>query len=253
MGMKVKLFPSLLPSCNQPKTLSFRAKEHHHDIFKTLNSVYCDINGVETPKSWFTETSDSVSFSTESEVAQGGELGESIEAIIRGVQSQSSRLFFEPGGETSSILDQEANTKSIKIDYYGNEEEGFGRNDDVVMNGNNPFESSVVMAMESVDPYEDFRRSMEEMVEIHGLMRDWRCMEELLSWYLRVNGKKNHGYIVGAFVDLLVGVASKSPMENSSSGGSVCCEAKSTTSFSSAATSFSFRSPSSSLDQNEIC
>ncbi|KAI3941436.1 hypothetical protein MKW92_025187, partial [Papaver armeniacum] len=50
------------------------------------------------------------------------------------------------------------------------------------------------MVMDSEDPYVDFRTSMEEMVESRGL-KDWDCLEELLSWYLKVNGKKNHGYI----------------------------------------------------------
>ncbi|CAA6660620.1 unnamed protein product [Spirodela intermedia] len=42
--------------------------------------------------------------------------------------------------------------------------------------------------MESKDPYSDFRLSMEEMVTIYGV-RDWQCLEELLEWYLRVNGR----------------------------------------------------------------
>ncbi|CAN0847349.1 Transcription repressor OFP13 [Linum grandiflorum] len=46
---------------------------------------------------------------------------------------------------------------------------------------------------------------MVEMVEAHGL-KDWESLENLLSCYLRVNKKSNHGYIVGAFVDLLVGL-----------------------------------------------
>jgi uncharacterized protein (TIGR01568 family) len=92
--------------------------------------------------------------------------------------------------------------------------------------------------MESEDPYVDFRRSMEEMVESHGL-KDWDCLEELLGWYLKVNGKKNHGYIVGAFVDLLVGIAAAS-----------CSDS---TSFSSAVSSFSPSSPLCSLKgHNEI-
>lgn len=77
---------------------------------------------------------------------------------------------------------------------------------------------------------------MEEMVESHGL-KDWECLEELLGWYLRVNGKKNHGFIVGAFIDLLVGLASSSP--SSSSSSSCSHDEHSTTSFSSAVSSFS--------------
>ncbi|KAL3536048.1 hypothetical protein ACH5RR_004509 [Cinchona calisaya] len=99
--------------------------------------------------------------------------------VIRGLRSE--RLsFFEPG-ETSSILEM------AKMDGL-------------------PFKESLVMAVDSRDPFADFKKSMEEMVEAHGL-KDWKSLEDLLTCYLRVNGKSNHGYIVGAFVDLLVGLA----------------------------------------------
>ncbi|KAF8395445.1 hypothetical protein HHK36_019391 [Tetracentron sinense] len=148
------------PSCKHPKTHSFRARD---DMFKTEDVVT-------TTESWFTNSSESRSFSTESEDSRG----ESLEMVIRGLRSE--RLFFEPG-DTNSIL-EEAKAS------------GF------------PFKESVVLAMDSEDPYVDFRTSMEEMVEAHGL-KDWDCLEELLDWYLKVNGKKTHGFIVGAFVDLL--------------------------------------------------
>ncbi|KAK8540075.1 hypothetical protein V6N13_048826 [Hibiscus sabdariffa] len=108
-----------------------------------------------------------------------------LETVIRGLRSD--RLFFEPGpGETSSIMEEAAKRNE--------EEDG--------MNGL-PFKDSAVLSMESGDPYIDFRESMEEMVEAQGLI-EWEGLEQLLSWYLRANGKCNHGYIVGAFVDLLV-------------------------------------------------
>ncbi|KAJ1436252.1 Ovate protein family, C-terminal [Sesbania bispinosa] len=169
----------LLPSCGHPKTLSFRCGTGD-DIFKTVNSVFFDPteSTIETPKSCFTTSSECASFSTESEDYCYYD-GESLETLVRGVRSE--RLFFEPGGDTSSIL-EEAKAS------------GF------------PYKESVVMAMESEDPYEDFKKSMEEMIESHGV-KDWEGLEELLSWYLRVNGKNNHGYIVGAFVDLLISIA----------------------------------------------
>lgn len=204
-----------LPSCGQPpKTLSFRCGTGD-DIFKTVNSVFFDQTEsiIETPKSWFTTSSDSASFSTESEDYCYND-GESLEMLVRGVRSE--RLFFEPG-DTSSILEKAKAS-------------GF------------PFKESVVLAMESEDPYEDFKRSMEEMVESHGV-KDWEGLEELLSWYLRVNGKNNHGFIVGAFVDLLISIAAS----NSNS-----CNSDSTT-YSSAVSSFA-SSPLSLITegQNEI-
>ncbi|RLM68864.1 hypothetical protein C2845_PM17G02160 [Panicum miliaceum] len=74
-------------------------------------------------------------------------------------------------------------------------------------------EESVAVALDSEDPFRDFRTSMEEMVAAHGL-RDWAQLQEMLLWYLRINGKHNHALIVGAFVDLLVGLAT--------SGGGAC-------------------------------
>ncbi|XP_041027711.1 transcription repressor OFP13-like [Juglans microcarpa x Juglans regia] len=158
------------PSCNQPRTLSFRTS--NVDVYNTMNSIYLDtrIDVLET-----TESSESASFSTMGEDGAGID---PIETMIRGLRSE--RLFFKPG-ETSSIL-EEANK------------------------GLFPFKDSVIVSMESRHPYVDFRKSMEEMVEAQGV-KEWEGFEELLCWYLRANGKNNHGYIVGAFVDLLVGLA----------------------------------------------
>ncbi|OIW06919.1 hypothetical protein TanjilG_18307 [Lupinus angustifolius] len=190
----------LLPSCSHPKTLSFRAGD---EIFKTVNSVFFDPSSetnTGTPESWFTTSSESPSFSTESEDYCNYD-GESLDMLVRGVRSE--RLFFEPG-DTSSILEK---AKAISF----------------------PFKESVVLAMESEDPYEDFKRSMEEMVESHDV-KDWDGLEELLGWYLRVNGKNNHGFIVGAFVDLLISMAASNSCSDS-------------TTYSSAVSSFSTSSP----------
>ncbi|OAY45718.1 transcription repressor OFP13 [Manihot esculenta] len=178
--------------CKHPKTHSLRFED---DIFKTVNSVYFDpADGVETPESWFTNSSETGSLSTDQSEHFDGQ---SLEVVVRGVKSE--RLFFEPG-ETSSILEEAKPS-------------GF------------PFKESVVLAMESEDPYVDFRRSMEEMVESHQL-KDWEFLEKLLVWYLKFNGKKNHGFIVGAFIDLLVGIEA-----------AAYCD--SNTNFSSAVSSFS--------------
>jgi len=103
------------------------------------------------------------------------------EAIIHGLRSSTTRrLLFEPES-TSSIV----KTKKAAATFDG----------------------ATALAIESADPYGDFRRSMEEMVLSHGA-DDWGWLEEMLGWYLRANGKKTHGLIVGAFVDLLVALAS---------------------------------------------
>ncbi|XP_051131791.1 transcription repressor OFP15-like isoform X2 [Andrographis paniculata] len=100
-------------------------------------------------------------------------------AVIGGVMSE--RLFFEPE-KTNSILEE------------GNK-------------GQDEFAGAVALVeMESMEPVLDFRTSMEEMVEAYCGLKDWdwECLEELLACYLKVNGRHNHHYIVGAFVELLL-------------------------------------------------
>ncbi|XP_047956809.1 transcription repressor OFP15-like [Salvia hispanica] len=131
--------------------------------------------------------------------------------IISGLRSE--RLFFEPGA-TSSIL---AEAKTIED----------GETDES--------ESVAVVVMDSMNPFVDFRASMAEMVEACGCgVRDWEFLEELLGWYLSVNDETNHGYIVGAFADLLIHEheqTSSSSLSSSSSSSSL------------AAANYSFTSP----------
>ncbi|OMO68503.1 hypothetical protein COLO4_29618 [Corchorus olitorius] len=194
------------PSCHQPRTLSFRTENNNETLFKTINSAYLDAiveAEAETPESWFSTSSKSASsfeYSTTASDESQGTTHDPVETVIRGLRSETERLFFKPG-ETSSIL-EEATTTTKQSDDDDEEEE----NDDEETSSMPAFKESVVLSMESQDPYVDFRKSMEEMVEALGL-KDWDCLEQLLCWYLKANGKSNHGYIFGAFVDLLVGIA----------------------------------------------
>lgn len=174
-------------SCKNPKTESFRDIDGDA-THKTVNSAYFD-----STESCSTRSSEEhESFYTAS-ADSGGD--STMETVVRGLRSD--RLFFEPGG-TSSIV---AEAKDREL----------------------PFRGSVALAMESEDPYRDFRLSMEEMVVAHGV-KDWRRLEELLLWYLRVNRRKTHGAIIGAFVDLLLTFASPSPPSSASSSSSIQIE-----------------------------
>lgn len=84
----------------------------------------------------------------------------------------------------------------------------------VVLNG------SVAVPTYSPDPYADFRRSMQEMVEARPeLMKDvksnWEALHELLLCYLALNPKSTHKFILGAFSDLLVTIMSLSSSSTS--------------------------------------
>ncbi|CAL9173214.1 unnamed protein product [Musa hybrid cultivar] len=62
----------------------------------------------------------------------------------------------------------------------------------------------------SKDPYDDFRRSMQDMVEARHLdpnrASDWDFMEELLFCYLELNDRNVHKDILRAFTDVTVSV-----------------------------------------------
>ncbi|KAK1586454.1 hypothetical protein Q3G72_002758 [Acer saccharum] len=107
-------------------------------------------------------------------------VGELVETASKALKS--SRLFFQPGN-TSSILELQA----AKYEFNNCE----------------------TLDIDSEDPYWDFHNSMEEMVEAYGIKR-WEHLEELLALYLRMNMKKNHGVIVGAFIDIFATISSTS-------------------------------------------
>lgn len=215
---------SFWPSCHQPKTLSFRAS-NKDNTFKTFNSAYLDatMDMLETSESFFTVSPDnSPSFSTTSELEESKK-PDSIETVIRGLRSD--RLFFEPDESNSILQLNKSSSSSLSSSSAAVDADALGDE-----NGTLVFKDSVVLSMESQDPYVDFRKSMEEMVAAHDV-KDWECLQELLCWYLKVNEKSNHGYIVGAFVDLLVGLAFASPSFSSSYSSSTSLSPSSPLSF----------------------
>ncbi|GAA0138982.1 hypothetical protein LIER_00621 [Lithospermum erythrorhizon] len=118
---------------------------------------------------------------------------ESLEKIILGVKSSSSgRLFFEPE-QTKSISRSE--------NKYG---------------GVLPFKESVQVVMDSKDPYGDFKKSMQEMIESHGL-NNLECLEKLLGWYLSRNDERHHQFIIEAFVDMFLEFVASSSSSHSCS------------------------------------
>ncbi|XP_040990953.1 transcription repressor OFP13-like [Juglans microcarpa x Juglans regia] len=164
------------------KYISFRAKETK---FKRPNSALSNAvkvaEALDSPhaRSQYSK----YSFSAELE-EYGGEL--MVEMAVKALTSK--RLSFEPAGDTSLM------TGAIISRFH--------------------FQDCVVHAIESTNPYTDFRNSMEEMIEDYG-KKDLDYAEDLLAWYLRMNRKNNHGFIVEAFIDMFAGFASNSTTSSS--------------------------------------
>lgn len=181
------------PSCTQARTQSFRCESpeivsmRHDEIhskdeedccFKTsMNPAYMlDPEADELQVFSSDSSSESLCSAPEAAIEEDED-----EAIVRSLRS-NGRLFFEPES-TSSIVKMKMKAAVAA------------------------FDGATALAIDSADPYGDFRRSMEEMVLSHGI-NDWGWLEEMLGWYLSANGKNTHGLIVGAFVDLLVALTS---------------------------------------------
>lgn len=116
----------------------------------------------------------------------------------------SHRFFFSSPGRSNSIVEStidESNLPSIIA---------------AAQEAEKVFNNGVAVPKYSPDPYADFRRSMQEMVEARDLVdvkSNWEFLHELLLCYLALNPKKTHKFIMGAFADLLVSLLSKPPSE----------------------------------------
>ncbi|KAF5820530.1 putative transcription factor OFP family [Helianthus annuus] len=113
----------------------------------------------------------------------------------------SDRFFFSSPGRSNSIIESSSHsTSSIASTSFSPAE----------YSGGDGFESvggGVAIPTISPDPYFDFRKSMQEMVEARDLIdvrANWDYLHELLTCYLELNPKSAHKFIVGAFADLLV-------------------------------------------------
>ncbi|KAE8676193.1 Transcription repressor OFP11 [Hibiscus syriacus] len=146
-------------------------------IFKNYNSLYDNTFNYSTSKS-LTHSS-SLSFDQEPE--------SDYEPDFATVFS-SQRFFFTSPGTSNSIIESTPPSS-------------------VATTPESSVDDSVAVPTVSPNPYIDFRRSMQEMVEARDLFdvkANWEYLHELLLCYLALNPKSTHRFIIGAFADLLV-------------------------------------------------
>ncbi|XP_055811831.1 transcription repressor OFP16-like [Solanum dulcamara] len=129
----------------------------------------------------------------------------------------SQRFFFSTPGHSNSIIDSSSSSMSSSLASTSISS----------VESDAPLDGSIAIPTDSPDPYLDFRRSMQEMVEARGLSDikgNWESLHELLMCYLTLNPKSTHKYIVGAFSDLIVCLmASKSQHLDPSAGSTSKC------------------------------
>jgi uncharacterized protein (TIGR01568 family) len=109
---------------------------------------------------------------------------------------------------STSLLQPTAETPSSSSDSVT---EGSG---DIAGAGDDGGTNTAIVLF-SMDPYTDFRRSMEDMIRMHhgqeSQSLDWDFLEELLFYYLQLNDRSVHKYILKAFADLTAGTHKDRP------------------------------------------
>ncbi|XP_077233622.1 transcription repressor OFP14-like [Tasmannia lanceolata] len=192
----------LLSACKHPKTASFAVARNQSDgqdnaatlmdidrfLFENFKSLYTDDHKNEYDKSVI--LSDSPRF--ENEYDKSVILSDSPRFVKTPPHLHASDRFFVGPGLSDSLVEEARLSASTKPD-------------------DDPPElpdHTVAVPAFSKDPYADFRQSMHEMVEARQVDQcqplDWDFLEELLFCYLKLNEKRAHKYIIGAFVDLMV-------------------------------------------------
>ncbi|XP_051147729.1 transcription repressor OFP14 [Andrographis paniculata] len=113
-----------------------------------------------------------------------------------------SDRFFVASGSSSRLLVGETRSSAA----YATKEFRSAESEGGVEKDSKYLDDFLVLLRQSRAPYEDFRQSMEAMVEAHIEQHgkvDWEYLEELLRCYMDLNSKYSHKYVVQAFVDLV--------------------------------------------------
>ncbi|MCD7450834.1 hypothetical protein HAX54_008577 [Datura stramonium] len=233
----------LLRGCRHPKTSSFSAvdrEEKKHVQGKDDAATLADVDRFlfENFKSFYSKDDDDddeieANNSNKPSIAKKGKKEEIIapnnEEIAGGSKSLSespryvvppsnltgSRRFFVAPGSSSSLIEEARASLTVSDDTgstsattttntTSNESSAISTDcSKETMNA----DDFITVVTYSPSPYDDFRQSMQEMMDAR--MNDqgkinWEFMEELLFCYLNLNDKKSYKYILSAFVDQIV-------------------------------------------------
>ncbi|PIN10823.1 hypothetical protein CDL12_16594 [Handroanthus impetiginosus] len=194
-GCKRSKSPSSAAAGKEKENASVTLSDVDQFLFENFRSLYQKEYEEETSKKNETKTA---SFLFESPRLLGSPPPENLCGSAR---------FFVASGSTSSLIIDEGPSSSAsgtndspapleESEQVEAKEEDSSAPDDFI-----------ALLTYSPNPYEDFRRSMQEMVEArmeHNGKVDWEFLQELLFCYLDLNNKKSYRFILRAFVDLIV-------------------------------------------------
>ncbi|XP_074365209.1 transcription repressor OFP16-like [Apium graveolens] len=184
------------PSSTQSPIQEQTQENNNQNLMKNFNSLYHDPN----------DYNHATTVST-SDMPPPSPLSDDTDTTTPDFATvyKSQRFFFSSPGHSNSITESSLSSSSCSS--------SLPERDNGVVDGGVPIPTF------SPDPYLDFRRSMQEMVEARDLMdvrENWEYLHDLLTCYLSLNPKSTHKFIVRAFSDLLVSLMASSPVEGSS-------------------------------------
>ncbi|XP_009774072.1 transcription repressor OFP14-like [Nicotiana tabacum] len=157
---------------------------------------------------------DNIAPKKEENAGASNSLFESPRYVIPPSNISGSRRFFVARGSSSSLI-EEARTSVTVSDDTGSTSATTNTtsNDSLAISTSDGSKETlsandfITVVTYSPSPYDDFRQSMQEMMEARlndqGKI-NWEFMEELLFCYFNLNDKKSYKYILSAFVDLIV-------------------------------------------------
>lgn len=186
----LKCLPSITPSPPSPSKLQDQDNNPSSPtstsfLIKNFNSLYDQSSDFSTSKSLTPSTDDYFSSDTESDTVSPPD----FTTIFA-----SQRFFFSSPGRSNSIIESSDINKS---ETHHDQE--------------TPLNGGVAVKKYSPDPYQDFRCSMQEMIEARNLtdvMANCDFLHELLLCYLTLNPKHTHKFIISAFADILISLLS---------------------------------------------
>ncbi|OAY61659.1 transcription repressor OFP16 [Manihot esculenta] len=217
LGRNLHLCFTKIKSPLEPQSPPTLLSPHHHShplILKNYNSLFDSYT--------FDSASKSPTHSSSSSSSSSCSSSEPDFATV----FASQRFFFSSPGRSNSIIESTPSSTATPTDSSDSlvgsmNDKSDGRSSLESRNSAATVKDSVAVPTYSPDPYLDFRRSMQEMVEARDLVdvkANCDYLHELLSCYLELNPKSTHKFIVRAFADLLVSLLASQPKVSAEGG-----------------------------------
>ncbi|XP_062208673.1 transcription repressor OFP8-like [Phragmites australis] len=177
-------------NCRRPKLFSI--------FSSSSSSLFCGGGKPKSPNA--SSTSTTTAFTATTAGGCSGTTATSTDSSLWGPASfiNTNSLYEEP--VAVPLQEREQETRRRRRQQRRRRRRGAARHDDEEQYGRVAMES-VPVAVDSAEPYEDFRESMVQMV-VEKEIYAWDDLNDLLHQFLSLNSPRHHPLILHAFADL---------------------------------------------------